>query len=276
MSYRDCRCLRHLLLAAAVLAVAHAHGKAQSIIDFNATVDYHVDETNLQVFAGTNPNPPTVVHIVEPADIDEDLLVFDSSIVYMSGGRVNENAAFHDTSRIYLSGGSISDNIHLYDRSHLFISGVSGVTNELDVLRTHDRARITMTGGGAGNLRAGDEGLIRISGGDLNNNPSFPGEITLLAEGAGTIVVRGSEFNYPLGPIPETLGVLSGRLASGEPIMATFEVRDSGTIVLVPEPPSFLLVIAFASAAVFPWLIGRRCPRFVPADGQRLPSAEAR
>lgn len=223
-----------------------AHAEAQNIIDFNTTIDYHVDELDVSVITGMNPNPPTVVHIVDPADLDEDLLVFDSSIVYISGGDVCENAAFYDTSKVYMSGGSISDNIHLYDRSQFFISGT---TNELDVLRTHDRSRITMTGGGAGNLIAGDESLIRISGGDLNDNRGFPGEITLLAENAATIVVRGSEFNYPRGPISENLGLLSGRLASGESILATFEIRDSGTILLVPEPSSIMLAVALASAA---------------------------
>ena len=60
--------------------------QAQLTIDSDTTIDYHIDETEVHIIAKKDLSPPTTVDIVHGASLDDDLSVFDTSVVNISGG----------------------------------------------------------------------------------------------------------------------------------------------------------------------------------------------
>jgi hypothetical protein len=72
---------------------------------------------------------------------------------------------------------------------------------------------------------------------------------------ASTITLIGSGFNYPLGPITDVEGTITGFLKDGSPIDWNFRRDSAANIVLVPEPSAIAL-------CGLGWLLaigGRRC-----------------
>ncbi|MFP4054415.1 MAG: PEP-CTERM sorting domain-containing protein [Phycisphaerae bacterium] len=73
----------------------------------------------------------------------------------------------------------------------------------------------------------------------------------------GIVRIYGTGFNYSLGPIADSDGVLTGTLTDGTEIEWTFYRDDASTIQLVPEPATMLLLVPAGVAAV----LRRRCGR---------------
>ena len=94
-----------------------------------------------------------------------------------------------------------------------------------------------------------DEGIVgeatlRLLGGAVNGGLN-PGSVAdwhveggefddLVAVSNATVTIVGSDFNYPYGPLP-TSGTLTGTLANGDAVNATFARASTATITL-PEP----------------------------------------
>jgi hypothetical protein len=61
------------------------------------------------------------------------------------------------------------------------------------------------------------------------------------------MTIYGTGFNYPYGPIPDDAGVLTGVLASGQPINAEFNIdktySEDVSIVLAVQEPSTLVLL---------------------------------
>src|SRR5687768_15707406 len=75
-------CLPLVLLIWSADSAAHA----DVILNQDSTVNYQIAGEQLQIVDG--PSPPTHVTILEPAEIEQSVLVFGSSIVQMNGGTV--------------------------------------------------------------------------------------------------------------------------------------------------------------------------------------------
>jgi hypothetical protein len=88
-------------------------------------------------------------------------------------------------------------------------------------------------------VNATGNATVTVTGGELR---AWPQEYGLFVDDAATIVIQGSNFNFPAGAIVEPAGSLVGNLSDGTPITADFQVHGNGAIVLVPEPASVLLL----------------------------------
>jgi hypothetical protein len=58
----------------------------------------------------------------------------------------------------------------------------------------------------------------------------------LLAHGDSFVLIRGTDFNYPLGDLAATAGEITGTLEDGTALALHFERDPGATIRLVPEP----------------------------------------
>jgi hypothetical protein len=117
---------------------------------------------------------------------------------------------------------------------------------------------VNVSGGWVKDLMAYTQSTVDISGGTIQDLEAYAqstvnisgGRIQHLGAGDDSgsrdciITVRGMEFNYPYGSIPDSSGTLTGTLLSGDPIDASFRIRGDASIMLVPEPSSFGLFSA--------------------------------
>jgi hypothetical protein len=100
----------------------------------------------------------------------------------------------------------------------------------------HQHIGIEATGHGKATLQGGE---IFIE--DLNVEIDGPrGHI--VAHDESSIVVRGSDFTRPLGPIEDLAGLVRGRLADGTHFQWEFVRDPTARIVLVPEPSPLALL----------------------------------
>lgn len=111
-----------------------------------------------------------------------------------------------------------------------------------DLVWVQQTPSLTITGG----VFLGDEievtfvaRRVEISGGEIHS-------LLDLQSDGGTTRIHGSNFNYPLGMVSDTSGVLTGILADGTPINTSFvrfgpEGLLGHTLILVPEPSTGLL-----------------------------------
>jgi hypothetical protein len=99
-----------------------------------------------------------------------------------------------------------------------------------------DESAIEIRGGGAN---------IEVFDSDLPGNQPIPGIVRALeAQDQSIITLYGSDFNYPLGPIADLNGTLTGQLLDGHAINWTFLREATAQIVLVPEPTVSVLSLA--------------------------------
>lgn len=94
-----------------------------------------------------------------------------------------------------------------------------------------------------------DSGVVELHGGTLGG--------MLIAIDDSQIRVFGTNFNYPLGEIPDTSGTLTGVLADGTPIDVPF-ARASTASILVPEPSPGQLGLAAVGTLLGVAAIARR------------------
>jgi hypothetical protein len=145
-----------------------------------------------------------------------------------------------------------------FAESAVVISGGS----VLDPLKANDASTVELTGGSVLSfLAASDDAMVMLSGGLI--------EQFISAAGDATIEIVGSNFSVDGNPVPYgnlavSTGFLSGTLESGEVVLNAFYQGDalgyySGTIRLVPEPDSSVVLIAGATLLV---LLSRRRARY--------------
>ncbi len=231
---------------------------------------------DLYALDGPPGSPPTVVEMTETAYVDGWVEVFGSSTLNITGGRTFRDVIAWDSSHLnIISGDGIvrDDSIIARDSSTLTISGGS-----FEDASAFDTATLNFLGGTAGeditglgsstvnilggiigdDLVAYDSCLMNISGGNMSNGGveaygasrvSISGGLieSLRAgrasdEHSSIITIAGNGFNYPFGEIPDSQGTLTGMLANGDPIDALFQIHSNASIVLVPEPSTFVLL----------------------------------
>ncbi|MCA9152484.1 MAG: hypothetical protein KDA92_24445 [Planctomycetales bacterium] len=100
---------------------------------------------------------------------------------------------------------------------------------------------------------AQDDGTIEIRGGlfavevkDARVSAPAGSVRELEAQSASVITLYGSNFNYPLGPIADLEGTLTGQLLDGSAISWSFLRAPTANIILVPEPSTFALSLVSA------------------------------
>ena len=106
-------------------------------------------------------------------------------------------------------------------------------------LATYDDSSITMSGGSAYGLVGRSSSPITWSGGSV--------ESTLGADLGGSVEIIGTNFMVDGIPVPDGdltagIGTLTGTLLSGDSINNIFIIGSSGTITLIPEPTTALLL----------------------------------
>jgi hypothetical protein len=131
-----------------------------------------------------------------------------------------------------------------------FVDG--GSLGEGGDLEAYDSSSITMSGGTVGDsVSAYDFSTITISGGVAMSSLYALDSSTMIFFG-GSFMVDG--VPVPFGELAALTGVLTGTLASGDPIDNVFfqggydsgfgGAQATGTMILVPEPGTGLLVMA--------------------------------
>jgi len=141
----------------------------------------------------------------------------------------------HDTSSITMSGGTVTGNLEAHGSSLVTMSG--GTVGDLEA---HGSSLITMSGGvSLANLEASDSSVITWTGGSVSDDVGT-------ADSSATIVIDGTGFAVggvpvPYGDLAGLPGILTGTLASGDPI--NNPIWGSGTITLIPEPSTALLLL---------------------------------
>jgi hypothetical protein len=172
----------------------------------------------------------------EIMDEDDRVEARDSSTVTISGGDVDADAAAYDSSTLNVLGGRVGEGLVGFDSSTLNILG--GVVGE--AVSAWDSSVINISGGSMNIIAARDDSRVLISGGLIDSVEAGlnSGDHTSL------ITITGSGFNYPFGEIPDSAGTLTGVLASGDPINASFSIYGNSSIMLVPEPATLALLVS--------------------------------
>ena len=161
--------------------------------------------------------------------IGDDVDAFDTATLNFLGGTASEHVTGRGYSTVNILGGIIGDDLVAYDSCVMNVYGGDMLEGGVEA---YDNSRVSISGGLIESLRAG-----RTSG-----------------EHTSLITIAGNGFNYPYGEIPDSAGTLTGTLANGDPINAPFEIYSDASIVLVPEPSTFILLAMGAlGLAAYAW-----------------------
>lgn len=241
--------MRRYLLCAAAVAMLLCAGQASTalVIDYDVTIDYAVDYVT--IMEGNNPDPPTTVNFVEPADVNE-VEVLDSSVLNIySGAVVSDELEAPDSSTINIYGGHVSE-ADLGGQSTLNV--YSGGVGRLEAFGSSE---VIISGGDTESLSVCEAATADIFGGntifDLSAGPGLDDQDSI-------ITIYGSGFNYPPGPIPDASGILTGTLADGSPLDAPFRIDSNASIVLVVPEPSCLGLLITAAVGLLAYVWHRR------------------
>jgi len=141
-------------------------------------------------------------------------------------------------SSVYINGGQIMD-LYTWTGSSVYVDG-----GQIDYLKISRGAYTNIADGDIklasvwkGDISGGEIGSLSVNG--LCNITG--GVISELVSG-GTVYIYGSGFNYDYGAITDSIGTLTGVLNNGDIINSSFEISEGGSIVLIPEPGSLLLL----------------------------------
>ena len=256
-------------------------------LDHDTSIDSRI-HGDLHALDGPPGSSPTIVEMTESAYVEGWVEVFGSSTLNITGGRTYRDVIAWDSSHLnIISGDEIvqDDDIVARDSSTLTISGGS-----FDGASAFDTATLDFLGGTAGedvtghgssivNILGGiigddvvayDSCVMNVSGGNMlsggieaygASRVSISGGLIeslragqAVDEHSSIITIAGSGFNYAYGEIPDPSGTLTGLLANGDPINADFSIYSDASIVLVPEPSTFILLsMAAVSLALCVW-----------------------
>lgn len=247
-------CLLGLLLLG-VAGVANG-----TIIDYDATIDGHYTVLNVQ--RGSNPNPPTVVTLVDGALIGSNvppvaghLEVHDDSIVHIEpGARIIWELYALDDSVVYMSGGAAGDT-YVWDNGTLNMSsGYAGM-----YLSAEDSSTVNFSGGQVGhgisgvgsstlNISDGAFGFLNAWGTSTVNLSGWSdsngwGQMGLGASGSATVNVFGRDLLLTEDPEHEDIFALTGTWADRSPVDIRVSWSEDAQIILhqVPEPSTAAL-----------------------------------
>jgi hypothetical protein len=225
-----------LAIAAACSLFACSTPASAVTIETDTILDGATADGPIEIIRGANPTP-TVVTVLDPADIDTDIVVLDDSTLTIVGGQLQSFRA-QAISQVTVVGGQITAASTATDSSQVAIVG----GEMLDFYRAQGASQTTITGGLLWGVQASDAAFVQIVGGQFTDLlPAV--QNSLEVSGGGTILIHGTGFNYPAGAIPDASGLLTGTLASGEPIALRFNITQGGSIQLaVAEPSSIALV----------------------------------
>jgi probable HAF family extracellular repeat protein len=139
-----------------------------------------------------------------------------------------------------------------------------------DFVHANNLSTLNVSGGTFGSFWAHDSSTVTVCGGSLpvwaeqDSRAEISGGTILFikAGDAGgshhsVVTISGTGFNYPYGEIPDMSGTLTGVLANGDPINASFEIYDNASIVLVPEQAA-LVLLSIGAAGLVSWARVRR------------------
>ena len=172
------------------------------------------------------------------------LVAYDSSQVDMSGGEIGSYLYAHQSSQVSISGGTIDGPLAVSDSSQADISGGSMVC-----LFASQSSQVSISGGTiSGYLSVYDSSQVDMSGGSLND---------LYAHDSSQIIIEGSGFNYPYGTLTGS-GFLTGVLANGDLMSASFYTSDNGRIVLTPVPVPGAALLGAIGLSFAGWRLRRR------------------
>jgi hypothetical protein len=181
------------------------------------TIDYATVSVN--IFDGPNlPPDVTTVNLVDGGEVS-DVEVHEHSEFRMFGGTIEEDIEVYDDARVVISGGSVDEE-----------------------LQTFGNARVTVSGGNlGGEIEADGHSEITITGGTLEFHMSASGDSRIFILGTD-FSIDGSPVDY--GPIPAVpIGELTGILQNGDPLFTMFMIGDNGSIILLPEPATVVLLV---------------------------------
>lgn len=183
-----------------------------------------------------------------------NLGINDQSVVNISGGLVG-NLGISNSSQLTISGGSVTGVVqYANNSSQLIMSGGS-------VGQLLTGGKLTMSGGSVnGFLQVSNGGKVNISDGFVKELNTYGNSQTTISGGSmeqlfnnnsSQIIIDG--FNFAINGSPvgyETItssvspywATLTGTLLNGDIINTQFLVKDSASIILVPEPTTFVLL----------------------------------
>ncbi len=183
-------------------------------------------------------------HVTMTGGAVTDIVATDTSAIELSGGTVTRIVA-NGGSTISVSGGAVASYVEINQGSSALISG-GRFDGDLEVFihatvtvssGTFQRVladagggqgpnRLVVTGGTFhGRMHAVREATVTIFGGSFESD--------LVAEDdSTTVVIVGSEFNVPFGPVAALSGTLTGTLADGTPVSIPFARATSARIVI--------------------------------------------
>jgi len=224
------------------------------------------------------------------------LVIYSSATAEVHGGTISAGDWYGlqvmDLGQVTLLGGEIKCDelaaINIDGQSHLTMRGGKARSSHDQAIATWGASRLDIYGGsleGDGCLTAYEQSVVRVFGGSfttyldrwflaasgsstveiLGGNVVFtPSEDysppIMRAMKSSTILIYGHDFNYPLGKISDSAGVIRGVLADGEAFEWGFSTDANAAIYLVPEPATVLL-LALAGLIVAPILVARVRPK---------------
>jgi len=252
-----------ILVLAMVVLCSAVSANVGAVVVFDDGGTYDIDyEINDDISADYQaPGMQTTVNWLDGASTNHLLDAYENSNVNVSGGIIGGWLTAHDSSQIHISGGTLNNFLRIYDSSRVYIS--DGVLNQSSFgsgyVTVYDNSQFTISGGSInGDLHVGNSSQAIVSGGTIGEDIStvLDGQVTisggsirggLQANHNSQITIEGTDFTIDsfgvsYGEIFPTSGTLGGILASGDPINNYFEIRDSASIVLTPEPTTLLLL----------------------------------
>ena len=180
-------------------------------------------------------NATTTVNIVPGGLVGDVVEAVDSSRVNISGGIVQGGyLTFNEYAVLNMTGGTITGSLFLFSDHPSSISGgeLLGSTTYIEA-----NTQLDVTGGQfQHDLQVQNFASLFIRGGTLNGD--------LRALDFSTTRIFGSGFNFPLGDVSATSGVLTGTLADGTPLDVDFSRASLAriTLTLIPEPATAPLI----------------------------------
>ena len=240
-------------------------------------------DTSVIEYTGGTLNDDLTAYDSSTVQVSAGGTIFDvdirgSAFVHISGGGIQNldlrhqsdglidggsivNGTVRDDATLMILGGSVGDGLTVVGNGDVTLDG----GDLSDFTGTHESATLTVLSGtiGQDGVGAFDDSTMSFHGGELDDPFGIAAfDDALIQIFGGGFLLDGLPVGF--GPLPQASGLLTGTLANGDPISIDFyhagaavPVGDwgtgfaNGTIVLVPEPTTALLlgvgVVGFAT-----------------------------